>query len=157
MDGQWTDEFTIKDAKKNVIDKFSPKATKTTPLIIADIEEQDEMESRRAWKKVADAINKGDTDTAGYEKSIIENQQREMRKKEKEEGREWQRRFFTRAEKHPIFEKLAGKIGEQVNDPLTNGIWLFDADKASNSSPPFRENNAKDIRKDSEDGASAEK
>lgn len=107
-------------------------------MIVADIEDQDEMESRRAWKKVADAIKKGDTDTAGYEKSIIENKQRDMRKSEKEQGRDWERRFFSRTNSFSLFQKLADKIGEQVNDSQTNGVWIFDAAKASDSSPPFR-------------------
>ncbi|KAF2191207.1 Oxysterol-binding protein [Zopfia rhizophila CBS 207.26] len=148
VDGQWTDAFTIKDAKtKKVIDTYDPKVTKTTPLIVADIEEQDEMESRRAWKKVADAIAKGDMDTTSYEKSIIENRQREMRKKEKEEGREWERRFFSRTDKFPLFEKLAGKLGEQINDNLTNGVWQFDAEKASESRPPFRKEGSGGVEK----------
>jgi hypothetical protein len=98
---------------------------------VAPVEEQGEMESRRAWKKVADAILKGDTDTAGYEKSIIENQQRELRKKEKEEGREWETKYFSRSDKHPTFETLATKLGEPINDGQTNGIWVFDPEKAS--------------------------
>ncbi|KAF2016204.1 oxysterol binding protein-like protein [Aaosphaeria arxii CBS 175.79] len=140
-DGQWTDEFEIKDTKtKKVVERYSPKATPVTPLIVAEIEDQDEMESRRAWKKVADAINGGDTDLAGQEKSIIENSQRELRKKEKEENREWERRFFSRTDKAPLLENLAGKIGEQINDSLTNGIWIFDAEKASQAKPPFHYN-----------------
>lgn len=131
VDGQWTDDFTIKDARtKKVVDQYSPQTTKVTPLTVAPIEQQDSMESRRAWKKVADAIVKGDTDTAGYEKSIIENQQRELRKQEKEEGREWERRYFSRVEKHPAFEALAKEIDEKVNDDVTNGIWVFDEEKA---------------------------
>jgi len=139
VDGQWTDSFTIRDAKtKKAVDSFDPKATKTTPLTVATIEQQDEMETRRAWQKVATAISKGDMDTTSYEKSIIENHQREMRKKEKEEGREWSRRFFTRTTRSPTFEALAMKIGESVNEDLTDGIWLFDQEKAKESAPPFR-------------------
>ena len=123
---------------KKVIDVYDPNVTKVTPLSIAPLEEQDEMESRRAWKKVADAIAVGDMDTTSAEKSIIENRQREMRKQEKEEGREWDRRFFKRAEKYDTFEKLAGKIGEPVNDGLTNGIWVFDEERAKSAAPPFR-------------------
>lgn len=106
-------------------------------MIVAPIDEQDDFESRKAWKKVADAISKGDMDTTSYEKSIIENRQRQMRKQEKEEGREWERRFFSRTAKHPLFEKLAAKIGEQINDNLTNGIWIFDQEKANEAKPPF--------------------
>lgn len=139
-DGQWTDCFQIKDAKtKEVVDTYDPNVTKTTPLTVADIKDQDEMESRRAWKKVADAILKGDMDTTSYEKSIIENSQREMRKKEKEENREWERRYFSRTTEFPRFQKLADKIGESVNDNLTNGVWVFDQKKASQAKQPFKE------------------
>lgn len=138
VSGQWTDAFQIKDAKtKEVIDTYDPKVTKTTPITVAPLEQQDELESRRAWKKVADAIVKSDMDKASAEKSIIENQQRELRKKEKEENREWERRFFSRAEKFPVFEKLAGKLGEQLNDTQTNGVWVFDAEKASAAKLPL--------------------
>ncbi|KAF2746561.1 Oxysterol-binding protein [Sporormia fimetaria CBS 119925] len=132
VDGQWTDNFTIKDAKtKKVIDSFSPSVTMCSPLKVAPVEEQGEMESRRAWKKVADAIKKGDTDLAGQEKSIIENQQRELRKTEKEQGKEWERKYFSRTSDYPTFKKLAEKLGEQINDSLTNGVWVFDKEKAA--------------------------
>jgi len=139
VDGQWTDAFTIRDAKtKKVVDLFDPNVTKTTPLTIASLEEQDELETRRAWQKVAEAISKGDMDTTSYEKTIIENKQREMRKQEKEEGRDWERRFFTRTTKYAVFENLAAKIGESVNDSLTDGVWIFDQEKAKSAAPPFR-------------------
>ncbi|KAF2473493.1 oxysterol binding protein-like protein [Lindgomyces ingoldianus] len=139
VDGQWNEGFTIKDAKtKKVLDTYDPKITKVTPLTVAELEDQDEMESRRAWKKVADAIAKGDMDTTSYEKSIIENSQRELRKKEREEGREWDRRFFSRTDTYPLLQKMAAKIGEQINDNLTSGVWIFDAEKASAAKPPFR-------------------
>jgi len=138
--GQWTGSFTIYDAKtKKVVDSFDPNVTKTTPLTVAPIEQQDDMESRRAWQKVAQAISKGDMDTTSYEKSIIENEQREMRRKEKDEGREWDRRFFTRAETHSVLNELSKEIGENINDTMTNGIWIFDPEKAKNAQPPFRQ------------------
>lgn len=137
-DGQWNDTFTIKDAKtKAVVETYDPTVTKTTPLTVAPIEDQDHFETRRAWKKVADAIVQGDMDTTSYEKSVIENSQRAMRKQEKEEGREWERRFFSRTEDYSLFQTLASKIGEPINDNLTNGVWIFDAEKASSAKPPF--------------------
>ncbi|KAF2872070.1 hypothetical protein BDV95DRAFT_571327 [Massariosphaeria phaeospora] len=137
VDGQWTDAFVIKDAKtKAVVDSYDPKKVPTSPLIVADIEQQDEMESRRAWSKVAEAIKKGDMDKTSQEKTIIENQQRDMRKKEKDESREWDRRFFSRADKFARFERLAAKIGESANANLTNGVWVFDQEKANQAKPP---------------------
>lgn len=131
VDGQWTDDFTIKETKtKKVVDTYSPQTTPVTPLTIAPLEAQDPLESRRAWQKVAEAIVKGDTDTAGYEKSLIENAQREMRKKEKEEGTEWERRYFNRVKSDPVFDALAPRIGEVIGDDVTNGVWVFDREKA---------------------------
>lgn len=154
VDGQWTGKFTIKDAKtKQEVDQYDPSVTNVTPLTVAPIEEQDELESRRAWKKVADAILKGDMDTTSNEKSIIENSQRDLRKKEKEEGREWERRFFSRVDGYSLLEKLTSKIGEQINDSLTSGVWEFDAAKASQAKPPFHKDGAAAISGGSVDNA----
>lgn len=137
-DGQWNSSFQIKDAKtKAVVDTFDHNAHKTTPLIVAPIEQQDDFETRRAWKKVADAIVKGDMDRTSAEKSVIENRQREMRVQEKNENREWNRAFFTRADKFPLFEQLAKKIGEGINDNQTNGVWIFDQQKAGAAKSPY--------------------
>ncbi|KAL2355374.1 oxysterol binding protein-like protein [Cryomyces antarcticus] len=141
LDGQWTDSFTIKEGdgkhKARVIDTYDAKALKGTPLITAPIEQQDPLESQRAWQKVAAAIVKGDMDKTSYEKSIIENQQRELRKKEAAEGREWERTFFTKVDRYPIFEQLAKPLAISIDADKTNGIWLFDSNKAMNAKPPF--------------------
>jgi hypothetical protein len=136
-EGQWTDVWTIKDAKKTVIDTFDPKVTKTTALTVAPVEQQDHFETRRAWNKVSKAINKGDMDATSAEKTIIETRQREMRKEEKDAGREWERKFFTRSDKYPLFTSLAAKVGEPINDTQTNGIWAFDLQKANAAKSPF--------------------
>jgi hypothetical protein len=137
-EGQWIDKWAIKDAKnKSTFSSHDPSTTKTTPLTVAPVAEQDDFESRRAWKKVADAIIKGDMDTTSVEKSIIENRQREMRKEEQAGGREWERKFFTRTEKSPVFEKLAANVGEKTNESLTNGIWVFDQGKAGAAKSPY--------------------
>ncbi|KAI6922734.1 oxysterol binding protein-like protein, partial [Hortaea werneckii] len=104
-DGSWTDSFVIKDAKKQTVDTYNAKKEPKTPLQVAPIPEQDPLETRRAWQKVADAIQKGDMNATSYEKSIIEEQQRALRKKEAAEKREWERRFFRRTDSHPVFEK----------------------------------------------------
>lgn len=138
VDGQWTEAFTIKDAKKHTVDSYNAKSMPKTPLTVAPLEEQDALESRRAWRKVADAITKGDMDTTSAEKSLIENQQREMRKKEQAEGREWERRFFTRVDRFDYFEKLIKEVpGASIDSDKTNGVWEFDREKAKAARPPF--------------------
>jgi hypothetical protein len=77
-------------------------------------------------------------DLTAAEKTKIENEQRDLRKKEKDEGREWERLFFTRTKTHPVFEKLAGSIGETLDSDKTDGVWMWDAQKAENAKPPFK-------------------
>ena len=131
VEGQWTDSFTIKDSHKHTVDSYDARKAPKTALQVAPIEQQDPLESRRAWSKVASAINKGDLNTTAAEKSIIENQQREMRKQEQTAGREWQRRYFNRVERSPAFETLIKEVpGGGVETDQTNGIWEFDQRKA---------------------------
>ena len=135
-EGQWTDSFVMRDAKtKKQIDVYHAKAHKTTPLIVAPLEQQDPLESHRAWSKVARAIEKGDMNTVHYEKSLIENQQREMRKEEAANGRSWERRFFSRVDRAPEVEALAKRLGEVLDVDKTNGIWMFDEKKAREKAP----------------------
>ncbi|KAI5788341.1 hypothetical protein EDC01DRAFT_617355 [Geopyxis carbonaria] len=131
VDGQWTDSFTLKEGAKSKkeLETYNAKTTKITPLYIAPIEEQDPLESRRAWQKVQESIMSGNLDVTSTEKSKIENEQRELRKKEKEENREWERRYFTRVAEDPIFTKLAEKQGIVAEADKTDGIWVFDEEK----------------------------
>jgi len=145
VEGQWTEAFTIREGKKSgkVVDTWDPKTNKPAVLDVAPIEDQDELESRRAWQKVAQAIYRGDLDETAYYKGLIENQQREMRKKEKEDGVEWQRRYFSQTENDPTFEKLGNEIGETLEPEKTNGVWRWDEEKAKRAKAPFSTQNNK--------------
>lgn len=140
--GQWTKTFDIYSgaAKKNstdtLVDTWNPAAHPMTALTVAPIEKQHPLESRRAWSNVAKGIAAGDMDFVGREKSKIENAQRALRKKEKDEGRVWERRYFSDAvaagHKDPVLEKLAKIVGlsETGDADKTGGLWRFDAAKA---------------------------
>lgn len=52
-----------------------------------------------------------------------------MRKKEKEEGREWERRYFTRVTEDPVLVALGDKSGVVLEPEKTDGIWTFDDEK----------------------------
>ena len=140
-EGQWNESFTIHAGpnKKTspVLETFSSTAHPTTKLTLPPLEEQDPRESKRAWKRVADAIVKGDMDTTSIEKSKIENSQREMRKREQAEGSEWQRTFFSRVKEWPELETLAKTAGERIESDKTNGVWRYDVEKAKQAQRPF--------------------
>lgn len=145
-DGQWSSSFTIRDARtKKDVETFTVSNMKTTPLTVAPLEEQDAYESRKAWHDVALAIERGDMDATSVAKSKIEVAQRELRKKEKEAGEEWERRFFKRVNEQDdhTFMRLATMLdlthgnGAGIESDRTGGVWRFDAARAVNASPPY--------------------
>jgi len=141
-EGSWTNHFTIKEAKHggSVVEKYDAKREPKTQLQVAPIADQDPLESRHAWQKVAEAIQKGDMNTTATEKSIIEEQQRAMRKKEAGEKREWERRFFSRVNSLPVFDKLIKEVPHgDLEASQTDGVWVFDREKAKGAKPPFAE------------------
>ncbi|MCJ1313950.1 Oxysterol binding protein [Agyrium rufum] len=136
-EGQWSDNFVIKEGsggkKAREVISFQHKDVKTSPLQVPPLEQQDELEANRAWGKVKEGILKGDMDLVGAEKTKIETSQRELRKKEAAEGREWSRRYFSRlaGNTDPLFDRLAKPIGGIPIEPeKTGGIWRFDVKKA---------------------------
>lgn len=142
VEGQWSEGFVIKNPRtKEEVERFASSQTKTTPLQLASLEEQDIFESRRAWKDVASAIDRGDMDATSSHKSRIENAQREMRKVEKSEGREWERRFFQRVgeKDDERFQHLVKMLQLQGNldADKTNGIWRFVRERATDAKPPY--------------------
>ncbi|XMA07335.1 hypothetical protein WAI453_000126 [Rhynchosporium graminicola] len=133
VEGQWSGEFTIwRGDKEKVMEKFSTSSIPKTPFTVAEIEKQHPLESRRAWRHVVDGIEKGDIFTVGHEKSKLENEQRDLRKQEKAEGREFQRRYFSMMEEDHVAEKLAeGLQGTSMKGDMDghHGIWMWDEQK----------------------------
>lgn len=111
------------------VETYNARTANVTPLTIAPLEEQGSLESRRAWSKVQSAIVNGDLETTSAEKTKIENEQRELRKKENDEGREWERRYFTRVTEDPVLVALGDKSGVVLEPEKTGGIWTFDNKK----------------------------
>ncbi|KAG7118064.1 Oxysterol-binding protein 4 like [Verticillium longisporum] len=125
ISGVWTKTFEIHsgpaktNSSKTLVDSHDATKVEPTGLVVAPVEQQHPLESRRAWAKVAAAVAKGDMDTLSFEKSKIENAQRELRAKERSEGRVWERRYFSEFKgQDPVLESL----GTHVGLPLT-GAW----------------------------------
>jgi hypothetical protein len=130
--GQWTKSFEIREGSSKhgaIIDTYDAEAKPISPLIVAPIEQQGPLESRRAWSKVAAAIAKGDMELTGIEKSKIENEQRELRAKERAEGKVWERKYFSKVESDEVLDTLGPVIGLLPEADKTGGIWRFDEKK----------------------------
>jgi oxysterol-binding protein-related protein 9/10/11 len=157
--GQWTKSFDIYSgpAKGNkpatLAESYDAATTATTaPLVVAPVEQQHPLESRRAWLAVAAAVEKGDLDRLSAEKSKIENAQRAARAKEKADGRMWQRRYFSvRTDPDPILTSLGGHVGlsDHGDSDKTGGLWRFDKAKAekARAEPPIGKEEAAKLAK----------
>jgi hypothetical protein len=157
VDGQWSSTFVIKEARgeKQEIEKYNAQ-TSTTPLTVASLEDQDSYESRRAWRDVAAAIDRGDMDATSYAKSKIEVAQRELRKIEREEDREWERRFFKKVDvnEDEVFTNLAMLLGDTycycVESDKTAGVWRFAKELAIGATPPYHKGGVRGLGLDLE-------
>ncbi|KAM5354382.1 hypothetical protein ACJ41O_001031 [Fusarium nematophilum] len=137
--GQWNKTFEIysgpakTNSKSTLVSTYDAVSTAQTELEVTPVEKQHPLESRRAWALVAEAIQKGDMDTTGIEKGKIEQAQRDMRTKEREEDRVWERQYFTAVEgKDAVLEQLGKVVGVPLDGDAdkTGGLWRFDKDKA---------------------------
>ncbi|ORX51604.1 Oxysterol-binding protein [Hesseltinella vesiculosa] len=95
--GQWSQQIYIKPAGKNGTKTLLFDAAKAVshPKLIQPQSLQSQVESRKLWGPVTDAILKNDMDTATEEKTKIEDEQRRLAKERQEQGVEWVPHYFA--------------------------------------------------------------
>jgi hypothetical protein len=118
ISGQWSSQSQIYQgssaSSKDYSLFYDAKAKNPEHLVVKPIEEQNDLESRKAWKSVAEAIKVGNYDLIHKEKSLLENAQRELRKKEADTGIKWETRWFDEQDMEelpPIDEESDPLIG----------------------------------------------
>ncbi|KAK9455184.1 hypothetical protein V1511DRAFT_337051 [Dipodascopsis uninucleata] len=135
ISGKWNEVIDIKDmktGKKSVLfdsSKARPMFPKVRP-----IEEQDELESRRLWKKVTDALARRDHTTATDEKFAIEDRQRQEAKKREEEGVEWHPRLFKKTNsplEWIIYKDIDGATPEEQTQQILSITPILEGQKSS--------------------------
>ncbi|KAH3673771.1 hypothetical protein WICPIJ_009651 [Wickerhamomyces pijperi] len=96
--GQWSGKSQIHPGSstsgKNHSEFYDANSKDPEHLVVKPIAKQNELESRKAWNSVAQAIKSGNYDLIHKEKSELENAQREMRRQEQENNIRWDTRFF---------------------------------------------------------------
>lgn len=115
--GQWSGQSTISKGKSKRSEELFYDAVhlKAEHLVVKPIEKQHQLESRRAWQKVAEAIKLGDFDLIHQEKSMLEQAQRELRRDEEAKGIDWERRWF----------KDRDYANEKIDDKFTKLAAMF--------------------------------
>ncbi|KAL8824743.1 MAG: hypothetical protein Q9191_004851 [Dirinaria sp. TL-2023a] len=141
LQGQWCEKYQIHDSIKEVIiEECDINSAKPAALVSSPEEEQDSWETGRAWKKVREALEKGEMHTTVREKTRIENGQRAMRKREASDGVEWKPLFFYKThDQNPILQALANSASETLVHEKTDGVWTVDKKMASNFRRPFHD------------------
>ncbi|GFZ48928.1 Protein KES1 [Saitozyma sp. JCM 24511] len=125
-EGQWTGVATLGGPKGPV---FLDTNIAKEEVTVKPVEEQDEWESRRLWEKVAKGIRTGDYDTAGKEKSRIENEQRQRRKDEASSGNGWAHRHFTHVDSDPEYQQLSAMLHDKLT-PAHEDAYVYKGDQA---------------------------
>ncbi|CAN3368369.1 oxysterol-binding protein homolog 4 [Diutina catenulata] len=96
--GQWSGSSYIAKGSTSPTSKnelfYDAKSQNPEKLVVKPLDKQHHLESRHAWQKVAEAVKEGNYDKIHQEKSKIEEEQREMRKKEQSAGTAWTTRWF---------------------------------------------------------------
>ncbi|KAI7907721.1 uncharacterized protein BX663DRAFT_528453 [Cokeromyces recurvatus] len=129
IEGQWSGKSMITNYKTKVSKPFLDVNTfKSATAIVQPIEKMGEMESRRIWQKVSEAIRANDTLLAGKEKSIIENKKRAEKKERDESGIKWEPVYFNWVEDEPTVTKLQKMLSQVVKykgELHQYGNWVF--------------------------------
>lgn len=138
LSGSWSSKFTILDSEGQAIETFDLADPKNAPapMVVKPISEQHPWESQRAWAATFEAISKSDHGDVVRHKSTLENAQREMRKKERAEGRTWETVFFTKVDDSSddtvdVVATLLDQLDPSEASRLrgANGCWRFAPDK----------------------------
>ncbi|CCF55812.1 hypothetical protein KAFR_0A03770 [Kazachstania africana CBS 2517] len=117
ISGQWSGTSKISKGKTELGTFHDAKEAAPEHLTVKPIEDQHPLESRKAWKDVADAITQGDMTLIAQTKSTLEESQRELRKQEEEKGIDWERRWFK------DINYDASTEDENTNIPQENDIF----------------------------------
>ncbi|SJM86182.1 probable protein KES1 [Zygosaccharomyces bailii] len=119
--GQWSGLSKIsRSGKHDGVLFYDASKSPAETLNVKDIQEQHPLESRRAWRDVADAIRQGDYEKITKTKTELEEAQREQRKQEEAKGERWQQRWFKEVDyaepKQDEFSLLTGMARLSVKD-----------------------------------------
>ncbi|KAJ2060869.1 Oxysterol-binding protein 4 [Coemansia sp. S146] len=137
--GKWVAESRVTDVatgEDSVL--FDVQAQPSADIIIKPVSEQSELESRRVWQKVSEALNSGNYDVASKEKTVIEEAQRALRKSRAETGEQWKPSMFYWVDDSSDNEavKACYTYLYSAKDSIGTGSWVY------NNSPHLAEQSA---------------
>jgi hypothetical protein len=132
IEGQWTAKSTLTKHKQPSEPFLDLTGLEKPVPHVAPVSDQGEMESRRIWQKVSEALVAGDYQKASAEKSLIENAQRALRKEREEtKAAAWEPKHFRKVDGKVIFGDLREKIIEKADSKFVDTMgdmgWSYHA------------------------------
>ncbi|KAJ2795772.1 Oxysterol-binding protein 4 [Coemansia guatemalensis] len=128
MKGKWVaDSYVVnqKTGEEQIL--FDVSAQPAADIIIKPVDQQSELESRRVWHKVSEALASGNYDVASKEKTDIEENQRQLRKERAEANTEWKPTLFTWIDDVDAEEAVKSSYN-YLNSAVSSvgtGSWVF--------------------------------
>ncbi|KAH7027513.1 uncharacterized protein B0I36DRAFT_327258 [Microdochium trichocladiopsis] len=126
LSGLWSEEMYVKDLRTGQREMFF-NATRAKPSRprIRPVEEQEEGESVRLWRKTAQAVKEKNHEVATDEKTKIEEAQRQEAAKRQAEGTKWHPKLFRRVRDGPG--------GDEAE--LSDLEWIIDSEIDHSAEP----------------------
>ena len=139
LSGQWSGKYQIRDCRVDaVVETCDISSLTPTPIKLPPESEQDPWETRKAWKKVHESLEKGDMQATVREKSKIEIAQRARRKVEANEKVKWQPVFFSKSfDQDTRIQALADSAILDPKREKLDGVWKVDKELARRHKKPF--------------------
>ncbi|KAJ2762889.1 Oxysterol-binding protein 4 [Coemansia nantahalensis] len=135
MKGKWVAEsasVNLRTGEEQPL--FDVQAQPAADICIRPVDEQSELESRRVWRRVSEALRAGNYDAASREKTAIEEEQRALRRQRAEAGAEWKPSLFSWIADADDDEAVRACYAYlfPAKDSIGTGSWVF------NDSPHHR-------------------
>jgi hypothetical protein len=127
IEGQWSNKSTITAYGSKKSEPFLD-VTALTPAPMEVKGNNGDMESRKIWEHVSEAIRQGDTNKAGVEKSKIENQKRAELADREQNKTEWKPKYFNWEDPNGKVQSLQKMLASAVKnkyEPATAGNWVY--------------------------------
>lgn len=116
ISGKWNDVMEIKNSNGEKELFYDTHNAKTWKPKVRPLAEQMDNESRKLWHPTIVGLKKRDHDLATSEKFKVENEQRLIAKKRREDGEEFQPRYFKAIDTdHPVEESVQYIIDEDID------------------------------------------
>ncbi|KAL8366341.1 hypothetical protein RB595_004896 [Gaeumannomyces hyphopodioides] len=142
--GCWSEGWTVKCGKTGaLVERYDVDAPENAPapMQVADLDDQDHWESRRAWAGVIAGLGAGgDHKAVAAEKTKLEQAQRRMRADELERSEQWEPLLFASSDgaDHEPFHRLTEGTDWELHDARTKGVWRLRDDRLAALKKPCR-------------------